>query len=328
MATFTFIGQDANNSHSSKTLVVNDTGALDFTFDSGAENFLGDDPDTGTNEAADDLVSYTNYDGVVITDATFTINYVGDVNWANGNPPIDPDESTKVMIIEITSGPEAGQFYTIIVGDPPPPGGTFGNGNHRASPTEDLIVCFVRGTKIATPDGEKLIEDIVVGDGVLTADSGTQVVRWIGSAKLRPAQGMRPIRIKAGALGENRPYEDLLVSPAHRMLISGWRAELLFDEPECLVAAKDLVNDDTIVVAHDLREVEYFHMLFDKHEIVTSNGAPSESFHPNADALDKLDEAARDEVLALFPELKAGSDNSFAAARPTISALEATLLGR
>jgi len=190
-----------------------------------------------------------------------------------------------------------------------------------------VIVCFVRGTKIATPTGEVLIEDIVIGDRVLTADSGTQIVRWTGSKKLKPSGAFTPIRIKAGALGNEAPNQDLLVSPAHRMLISGWRAEVLFGEPEYLVAAKDLVNDSTILVAHDLAEVEYFHILFDKHEIVTSNGTPSESFHPNADALSSLSKEARAELFALFPELETKSKNgNYSIARQILTASEVTLL--
>ncbi len=96
-----------------------------------------------------------------------------------------------------------------------------------------------------------------------------------------------PIRIKANALGKGLPKRDLLVSPQHRILVSDWRAELMFGVSEVLVAAKHLVNDRDIRVATDLDEFEYYHILFESHQTVFSEGLPSESFHPGG-----LDEIA------------------------------------
>jgi len=229
-------------------------------------------------------------------------------NLGNGNPA-DADDPQRVEGGWITEGMTN-------------QGKTFGSYEDR------VIVCFVRGTKIATPEGDVPIEDIAIGDRVLTADSGTQIVRWIGSKVLNPSRATTPVRIKAGALGNNTPNQDLLVSPAHRMVISGWRAEVLFGESEFLVPAKELVNDSTIVFAHDLDEVEYFHILFDKHEIVTSNGTPSESFHPNADALSALSKEALAELFMLFPELKVDGNNwESDVARPVLTSSEVMLLG-
>jgi hypothetical protein len=138
-----------------------------------------------------------------------------------------------------------------------------------------------------------------------------------------PAQGrLAPVRIAAGALGNAR---DLLVSPQHRMLLTGWKARLHLGEAEVLAAAAMLVNDSTI-----RREtggtVEYFHMLFDSHEIVWAEGAPSESFHPGEQSWSALDRAARDEILALFPELDAGFDSYGPAARMSLKAHEARVM--
>ena len=143
------------------------------------------------------------------------------------------------------------------------------------------VVCFARGTMIATPDGEIAIEDLSAGQPVRTMDHGDQVIRWIGSRRinghmLAANPHIRPVVIEKGALGNVR---ELLVSPQHRMLVSGWKAEVMFGEAELLVAAKDLINDTSIRPA-DVGEVEYFHMLFDAHEIVFANGAPAESLHP------------------------------------------------
>jgi hypothetical protein len=92
------------------------------------------------------------------------------------------------------------------------------------------LVCFASGTLIKTPNGQTLIEQLAPGDMVLTMDHGPQPIRWIGSSK-RPAVGnMAPILIRKGALGNTR---DLRVSPQHRMLLSGWHAEVLFASAKC-----------------------------------------------------------------------------------------------
>lgn len=184
------------------------------------------------------------------------------------------------------------------------------------------VVCFTRDTMIATPEGERPIQSLKVGDLVTTADGEAKPLRWIG-ARLAPALGpLAPVTIRAGALGNDR---DLRVSPLHRMLVSGWRAEMLFGEREVLVAAKHLLNGDTIFVAEG-GQVEYFHMLFDDHEIVFANGAASESLHPGAENLDGFGEAAREEIFALFPELRDDPTAYGAAARTSLRAFEARVL--
>lgn len=171
-----------------------------------------------------------------------------------------------------------------------------------------LVACFTRGTAIRTPRGEELIETLSVGDMVLTQDRGEQAVRWIGSTlvtadRLQAQPHLRPIRIKAGALGTAIPSTDLLVSPQHRILVRSRIAQRMFGVNEVLVAAKQLVAIDGIDVAEDVEAVEYFHILFDQHEVVVSNGAESESLYTGTEALKSVGAAAREEILALFPEL-------------------------
>ncbi|WP_182912893.1 Hint domain-containing protein [Paracoccus onubensis] len=172
----------------------------------------------------------------------------------------------------------------------------------------DVITCFTRGTLIETDCGLVTIEALQPGNMVFTKDDGYQSIRWIGSTKLCKRQlafapNLRPIRIKAGALSENIPFQDLLVSPQHRVLVRSKIAQRMFDAPEVLVAAKQLLQLDGIDVAADVETVEYFHMLFDRHEVVFSNGAETESLYTGAQALMSVGEAARDEIFSLFPEL-------------------------
>ncbi len=161
------------------------------------------------------------------------------------------------------------------------------------------VVCFCRGTMIETKTGARPVENLREGDLIATRDNGYMPLRWITSSKIGGRGPQAPIKIAAGALGNDT---DLMVSPLHKMLISGWRAELCMGEDEALVMAKSLVNGDTIRPA-PCRMVEYFHIMLDSHEIILSNNCWSESFYPGEQALRTLDQAAREDLFAKFPEL-------------------------
>ncbi len=190
---------------------------------------------------------------------------------------------------------------------------------------------MVTGTLIETDRGQKPVEELEVGDMVLTKDDGLQPVRWIASRTLDAAAlaadpALRPIRIRAGALGEARPARDLVVSPQHCLLIDDWRCELLFGEDEVLAPARALLNDKTITIEHGAEEVTYYHFMFDRHQIVYSNGAETESFHPASAGIEALDEAKRDELFKLYPELEHDADAYGPQARATLKPYEAEVL--
>ena len=186
-----------------------------------------------------------------------------------------------------------------------------------------LIVCFARGTLIDTPAGPVAIETLKAGDPVRTLDHGTQEIRWIGSTTVPATGKLAPVVITKGALGNSR---ELLVSPQHRMLVSGWKAELLFGEPQVLAAATHLVNGDTIY-RREGGEVEYFHMMFDTHEIVFAEGAPCESFHPGEMGLNALNTATREEIFTLFPELRTNPASYGPTTRTALKGFEARVIG-
>ena len=182
--------------------------------------------------------------------------------------------------------------------------------------------CFVRGTLIETKSGPKPVELLAIGDEVLTQSHGYQEIRWIGSRKAPDHTQFAPIVIKKGALGNTR---DLCVSPQHRMVIEGWRAELLFGESSVLVPAKHLRNGDTIF-SECMDDVEYFHILFDQHEIIFAEGAPTESYHPGMATMNSFDENAKDEILSLFPELEADRSTYGPTAQRSLRKFEAKLI--
>ena len=173
--------------------------------------------------------------------------------------------------------------------------------------------CFTRGTMIRTPTGDVPVEALACGDLVETADHGPQPVALVVSvvlnaAKLACQPALRPIRIRAGALGAGRPQQDLLVSPQHRMLVRSRIAMRMFGTPEILVAAKQLLSIDGIEVDETVQEVEYFHILFDRHEVIVANGAEAESLYTGPEGLKGVGKAALHEIYALFPGLMAGGD--------------------
>ncbi|MGB3313313.1 MAG: Hint domain-containing protein, partial [Albidovulum sp.] len=158
--------------------------------------------------------------------------------------------------------------------------------------------CFTRGTLIRVPGGAVAVETLKAGDLVDTLDHGPQVLRWVGQQDVIGRGDLAPVVIAAGVLGNER---ELRVSPEHRMLMTGWLAELHFGEDEVLVAAKHLIGMPGIT-RQEQAETAYLHLLFDRHEIVFAEGAPSESLHPSSWMIAQ-DSALRAEIIAVFPEL-------------------------
>jgi len=265
--------------------------AGDDTLSGGAGNDTltggsGTDVFVWTGEGNDVITDFGNDGGGTYTDGDQTNNDFVDLGWlfndttlaaynaANGTSFVYPASAMNHDLadgqIDFNGTDMTGPTLTF---DGLTTGLTFDQSN---------VVCFVRGTRIMTDKGEVPIEDLTEGDLVQTLDHGLQPIRWIGSKVqtsdvLNKMTNLRPIRIAAGALGHQVPSRDLLVSPQHRMLVCSKIAKRMFGEEEVLVAAKHMVSIDGIDVATDLAEVEYFHMLFDQHEIVTANGALSES---------------------------------------------------
>ena len=146
--------------------------------------------------------------------------------------------------------------------------------NARRKFAEVGCVSFSRGTHITMASGEqRVIEDLAVGDMVLTRDDGPQQVRWIGASTVRAVGEFAPIRIKSGTLHNEN---DLRISPDHRLFIYQRSDALGAGRHEVLVRARHLVNGDT-VVQEDGGFVDYFQLLFDTHQIIYAEGIAAET---------------------------------------------------
>lgn len=226
-----------------------------------------------------------------------------------------PDTGDTVNIYAFTSAGLLGLVNNVVgfVADGPiDPAVTYSISYADGSPSvaySSLIICFAAGTQILTGHGEHAaIEHLKQGDMVLTVDHGPQEVRWIGARHLAAGEltqtpSLRPIRIRAGALGCGMPFNDLIVSPQHRILLNSKIAQKMFGEKDVLIAAKHLITIDGIDVVNETEGVTYYHFLCDQHEIVFANGVQTESLYTGTQAMKSLSTEARDEVLTIFPEL-------------------------
>jgi len=209
------------------------------------------------------------------------------------------------------------EFPQIMVGDEhlTSAGATSPNEMDQLYPTRDQrgfsialreAACFMAGTMIRTPDGERAVETIVRGDRVVTSDGQPERVVWVGrqTVSMLFADPLRilPVRIRADALGEGDPSRDFLLSPDHAILVEG-----------VLIQAGALVNGTSIV-----RETKvpltftYYHVELEHHSLILAENTPAETFIDNVDRL-AFDNWHEHEEL--YPEGKAIVEMPFARAK-------------
>ena len=205
------------------------------------------------------------------------------------------------------------------------------NGSRLPEADSAGVICFTPSTLIRTPGGDRRVEDLVPGDLVLTRDAGPQEIRWISGqyisgARLHAMPHLRPVRLRNDALGLGRPEGDLLVSPDHKVLVSGPRAQDMYNCDEVLVAAKDMVNDLNIIVDHGVRDLRYIHLMFERHQILWAAGVPCESYHPADADLRKLDPLDRAQLGKIASDVLSDPYSYGPHARRSLSKAEAAIL--
>ncbi len=133
------------------------------------------------------------------------------------------------------------------------------------------LPCFAAGTLVATPTGPVAVEDLAVGDSVLTVSGAVQTVRWVGTTELRcdrhptPAR-VTPVRIAPGAFGPSQPARPLFLSPEHAVYQDG-----------AMVPVQCLVNGTTITQA-PAQAAAYYHVELPQHDVLLAEGLPAESY--------------------------------------------------
>lgn len=143
------------------------------------------------------------------------------------------------------------------------------------APEEEGMLCFTPGTLLRTGSGLVRIEDLHPGTMVQTRDNGLQPVLWRASQKLSGGRlyavpHLRPVRFRSDE-------GDLVVSPGHRMLVQGPAAQSLYNTPEVLVAACDLIDGHKVIHDREARRVTYVHLLLEGHQVVWANGFEAET---------------------------------------------------
>ncbi len=285
------------------------------TVDAGAgdDEITVDQGDSVSGGSGDDHFTLVDLDTTGTGNATITI-VGGEEDETNGDTlQLTPDVTLADITFTNTDDSNGGLSGNFTMAD-----GTLVNFSEIEN-----IICFTPGTRILTRNGERRIETLKPGDMVLTRDNGARPIRWIGRRTVPGRGKLAPIKLSSGSVCESR--SDLLVSPQHRVLFTGYRAELLFGESEVLVAAKHLLNGKDVLI-QEQPAVTYIHLMFDRHEIIYANGYATESFYAGDQALAAIDAPAREELFRIFPQLRSSTGQHLQTARACLKSSEARLI--
>lgn len=201
----------------------------------------------------------------------------------------------------------------------------------QPNPEIPVIACFTPGVKIATLKGEIAVENLVAGDKVVTRDNGIQEIRWTGQKKIdwrlmTAYPHLKPVLVRRGSLGNELPERDLMISPNHRLLVANNRTALQFNENEVLVSAKHMIDGQAVQLIDSIGTT-YIHFMFDRHEVVLSDGIWTESFQPTDTSLKGFGNSQRAEIFEIFPDLQTAEGKAaFGPARKALTKDQASQL--
>lgn len=179
--------------------------------------------------------------------------------------------------------------------------------NNKTPTPANSNVCFVGGSLIATPDGERCIEDLRQGDLVLTANGESLPILWaghrhIGAAELAADARLWPIRFLPGSLGGGFPKRALRLSRQHRLRLGGKLIARMTGQDGVLIPAIGLLDLRGVDTIAPQEGVTYYHILLPKHAIVLCEGMPVESLYLGTQARQSLPQASLDEIRLILPE--------------------------
>lgn len=216
-----------------------------------------------------------------------------------------PDGSRiEMVLITLPEGPDGPALFVLPL-EPIEPRVGYTLLTASADPGEVRLsditpVAFTRGTQVTLADGtQRAVEDLAVGDKVLTRDHGARPLRWIGRRTVRAVGAYAPVVISKGVLSNEH---DLIVSQHQRLFIYRRREERAEGAAEILVKARDMVDDDTVFIRRG-GFVEYFNLVFDQHEIIYAEFTPTESLLVNEATLGGLPEEMARDMARRLPDL-------------------------
>lgn len=185
------------------------------------------------------------------------ITYQQLVSWSEFvyDPDVAYDQNYLLLLQDQLNGTEP---FQVLAFDPP----------HTI--TDTGIPCFCRGTLILTPGGEVPVEQLKIGDRVLTLSGEARPVTWIGSGRsliTAANEGSRPVIVRRDAIADGVPSRDLYVTGGHSLYLDG-----------VLIPVEFLVNDHSVVRDKAARVVEFYHVELPSHDVLIADGAPAESY--------------------------------------------------
>uniref|UniRef100_UPI003F9C21F4 Hint domain-containing protein n=1 Tax=Rhodoblastus sp. TaxID=1962975 RepID=UPI003F9C21F4 len=245
-------------------LTISDPDSLDIT---------GATVTISSGYLAGDALSFSPQNGITATVSGDQLTLTGNASVADYQTALDSVGYSSTAADPTAADPTAGgtdvsRTIQWQVND----GFSSSNLSNIATSTIDDTACYLEGTRILTENGEVAVEDLRIGDPVVTASGAPRPIVWIGtraySARFAGNNpDLLPIRFRAASLAEGVPARDLLVSPKHAMFLDG-----------VLIPAEHLVNGATIVQEKPEDDFHYFHIELESHDVLIAEGALSESF--------------------------------------------------
>ncbi|MEM0976564.1 MAG: Hint domain-containing protein [Pseudomonadota bacterium] len=214
---------------------------------------------------------------------------------ADGSGDPDPFAGQTAVTLDTTNGTQSLELQTdgsyLVISPPSPYSGP---------------ICFGEGTRIETENGEIPIEELSVGDRVVTKDRGNQVIRWIGTRRIALTDAnfdrLRPYVVAAGAFGDGVPNADLRLSPEHLILFDHALTEIMFSVSEALISAKSL-GDHPKIKRSSKNIVDYWHLSTGAHDLVRANGLWVETLYLGKEAWSRMTRPQKQEIVSIFPDV-------------------------
>jgi hypothetical protein len=255
---------------------VSDNGAVvaGYYFNGGLDKYVGfvENVATGVFKDVLDPNGYNlSIDNVLSANGEFVAGSYDDAVTGLGTGFIEDLATGVYTEISDPNGTAGGSHVTAISADGATVAGSYFNSADDEIGFVAHIACYGRGVSILTTRGEVAVETLAVGDLVVTASGQARPIKWVGHRLVDCARhpdpgSVWPVRVSAGAFGQDLPRRDLWLSPGHNIAFEG-----------ALIEARRLVNGRSVVQVERDR-IEYWHIELDAHDVIYAEGLPAETY--------------------------------------------------